>query len=1366
MQIYHSITGGEDLTATDPSNNLKSLEWQTQEIKRVLLDVQISAPELQTTTQRWTTLVDEMLTNIIKARRTLSSSSDFMQLKMLVAKIDNDLYKLPRVFDLLIAKLKPYRNRTSIEKAIDRFVRLKFDLPSTISLAFTQSFIQQTFVGVRFALVAQICHKRLCFTNMNCNILSLTDTYCLTNTSGRDNSITVEGTALRDIFLSSVITLPARRRLKMLISRTNEPFVTTFECFVRLLGLTKSTTIRMVGHELFFTISGTMFGKFGALLNVKADFDNVVDWKSILFKVEGTMNKSSSLHTMLDNMIANETTLAAKEANKRLAKAKATFNSAKTKADAAKKVLKAKQEATEQLRIEKEKAAEELRLARQQYQLAKVRFNNTVYFHQNILRFVCEIKECNYTCLDGCVHPQLCQDPINITYLERYCDTVDKPITIKVVESSTKKRSFAVQTYHTVYTGNCRSGVSFKTIMKYAKGGSKIGSMVGGIIGAAFGGVGGIVGKVVGGLAGGVIGGVVGHFSKKIFGCSNTYETVLGEPRLVEYDHKSFEVKAVVKIIKEVKCTGHEEKTKPGGYGPPYPCCKRYGCQTKVIDPRCVTHNEECLTSMTELKFTLDAMNATFQSAFLTLRKSVDKVKKATVVYEKARIRHEVAVSVLQQVKSHTEQSLSAVEIVNASMLHVRRIVDFGFKIAQAMNATNSDGKEIVNVGDMKFSLSMASEDTRKILFQSNVSSAKSQSTSVSFLVDFDQVERSISSASKTIISRLFGEKYSKRKRSAPEEDSHIGNSTDIHSLHASFTDYPYACQFANGTNLYLSSIFRSLDGLISAFKGLGETLSSGFRDLDRLAQTVNVSSSMSNASSMNINSDHPNSSFVTDYLEMIELLKNESTRLTNDSSQSWNETFEAWRAFLEVFTYNNGFEECSGTDDCTEYFFEGLKEFYEFENSPKSLKIKDALPKLKDMIMSLTSSALTLPETEKVLHQAFVLLNKTRDDSVLCGGTPTIISSPQKEIIVLSGDSMLLGCTAESEAGLKYAWKRNEKLIDQSMDGTYYVRTISKQHEGAYVCVVSNNKGSSFSNVTIVKVHNKPRITLHPQPARVVAGSKMPATFICNATGRPAATFQWFFQFINSSAVKINETKPVLHIARPRRHHEGYYHCEASNEHGVAVSKKARLDVLGYSIGLPRLLFALNLSSPCWQASNASNTTVQDPLSCNSNSTGEMPSSVNENLTGNILHSLARSLNVSFELISELEYDSRNNYTATIVFILDIDKRAWKHNNLTRYVEIVEAIADVMANLIEKVELFNSSVLNKTFKIPWNNTVLHGEPGSLLVYPLSPECPDGQALGGNGYICGKHHLDFQSCLTYSKRTKLEQVLLIPYARH
>ena len=1335
LQIYHSATGGQIVSAQDNNNNLRFLEWQTQEIKRILLDVKTNVPELQSNTGRWDAVADEMLTTVIEARRLLSSASDWLQLKVLVEKLDNDLDVITRAFDLLVAQLELYKNRTNVDSFINHLIKLKADLPKTISLSFSQSSIQQNFVGLRFLFDAQICHKRLCFSNMKSSIWSLHGNQCGTSPARQEAGLLVEGNALYPISLGSLITFPAGGTLKMFFPRHNDLIVTTFESIVQLLGVKKNITVKMTGNELSFSFWGHIFGEFDALLNVKAQIENIADWNSIAFAVEGTMNRSSRLYMLLEETITNETTMAAKEATRRLANAQSAFNDAKRKADLVKDVLKSKQSAVDEMKVKKDKAAEELRAARLKYHHAKVRFNSTFYFLQNVHSLVCEIQECNYTCLNGCVTPDLCQDRMNITYLKRHCNAVEKPVTVKIVQKEIEKRNFAVKTYKTVYTGNCRSGVSFKTVLNYAKIGANIGKTIGTMLKGP---VGGIVGFVVGG----VLGGVVGFFKKSIFGCSNTYEKVPAEPRLVEYDHKVFKVKAVEQIIKEVKCTGHTKMTKPGGYGPPYQCCKRYGCQTKVIDPQCILNNDECLLSMTELKFTLDAMNETLQLAYRSLRSSVDNVKKATFSYEKARVLHKSADSQLKQLDAHMKQQLSAVEITNASMVHIRRIVDFGLKIAQAMN--DSQNKKVVDVDELQFSLSVTTRGARQTVVRCNASTVSGKRVPVRFPVDFDQVERSITSASKSIIVKLFGGKHLRRKRSVPDDSA---NST--HSLHSSFTDYPYSCMFVNNTHLYFSYMLESLGDLISSVKGLTLKLSSGFYDLQRLSQSMNASSAFSNASQrVNESTGYSNSSFVAEFLEIIQVLKHENIKLTNDSSQSWNDTLEAWRAFLEGFTSGKGFEECSNTQDCIEYLFEGAKEFYEFEDSPRALEIKEALPRLQEVIKSLTTEALSMQDAQQALTLAAFLLNKTRDDSVLCGGTPRIIYSSQGEVIIFPGDSLSLNCSANEEEKLTYAWRRNDKLIGKSSDGTFYIDDVSKENEGAYVCVVSNNKGSTLSNVTIVKVHSKPKIIQHPQAQRVVFRSQIPATFICNATAEPSPTFQWLFQSRNSSTVRLNETKPVLYIANPHLHQEGYYYCEASNDHGTAPSQRARLDVLNYTVGLPRLLIAFNLTTQCWLTSNSSNNSAQRPLKCH-NKSNRLPSSLNKNLTESLRHSLARSLNLSMELISELEYYSQNSSKSSVVFTVDLSTESWKEKNVTSFIEIADVIAEAEANMVKKLDLFNRDVINKTFNVSWNSTTLLGEPGSIILYPLSPECPEGQSLTKHGFICGKFYVSMLFLLIF-----------------
>lgn len=1300
LQIFHSVSGGQDLSAQDRKNNLRFLEWQMQEIRRILADVKTYVPELKSETERWEAVVGEMLTTVIKARLLLFAGSDLFKLKLAVEKLDNALDTITRAFDLLVAQLETYKNVTSIEKVIDRLIRLQADLPKSISLSFLKSAIQQSFVGIRFRLVAKVCHMRLCFQDVKSSIWSLQphNNQCGIRSSRQKAGLLVEGKASRYVPLSGLLKFPAGGTLHMFVTRHRDVLVTTFESIVKLLGLKKPVVVRMDDNELSFSVCGPMFGEFDAHLNVKAQIKNVADWNSVVFTVEGTMNKSSHLYSLLEGMIRNESTKIAEEATRRLANARAAFNDAKRQADVIEDYLQSKQSLVKKLETKMKVEAEDLRKARLKYLLAKRDFNNSIYAFQNVHNSMCEIRECNYTCSSDCVIPGVCQDPVNITYLEPSCRSSTKIIKVYKWDSDTSTITFRNKVYKTIYTGSCPSH-----------------------------------GEVAAGHA---LGGFKGALAVALSGCSETYEVVrdVENEKTVKFENKILTLKAKDTKITEVECTGHREKTKSGGFGPPHECCKEHGCPTKVLDAQCTLSNKRCEDSMNELKFKINSKHTDLQSKFNSFQNDIKNVKKATFSYEKARVRYESAVARLEQVKAHKKQHISATEIANASMLHVAQMVGFGLKIWKAMNSSNST--RVVNLDEIQFFISLSSglKDPRRIVFQSNASSVNGERAPISFLVDFNHVARSLSSASKTIVFKLFSASPSRGKRSAPEA---LGN--NVYSQHSSFLDYRYACLFANRTHLYLSDIFQTLEVLITSVRALNVNLSSGFNELVKLS--VNLNSLVSNTSSLNATNGYSNSSFVAEYLRMIQVFKEENIKSTDGLSQSWNDTLQKWRAFLETFTAAKGFTECSGTQDCIDYFFDGIKEFYEFEDSPRALEIKDAILRLRRVVKALTlTETMSVNEVEQALNYAASLLNKTRDESVLCGGTPLIISSSQGEVVLFPGDSLSLNCSANKEYKLTYAWKKNDNFIGESLDGTFYVHPVTKRDEGAYICVASNNKGSTFSNVTIVKIHRKLKITQHPQSQRVVFRSQIPVIFVCNATADPSPTFQWFFQSPNSTSVKINWTKPLFYITNPHIHQEGYYYCEASNQHGVEVSHRARLDVLNYTIGLPRLLVAFNVTTHCSQTYNSSNISAQDPLLCSSGFLNVLPSALDKNVTNKLLQSLARSLDLPQTLISELRFRSRSASKpyASVLFVFNLDTQSWKGKDLTTYVKIVEAIADAEANMIGKLKHLNSHLLNKTFTVPWNNNTLLGEPDSITVFPLPPECPKGQSISGNGFICGK----------------------------
>ena len=67
-----------------------------------------------------------------------------------------------------------------------------------------------------------------------------------------------------------------------------------------------------------------------------------------------------------------------------------------------------------------------------------------------------------------------------------------------------------------------------------------------------------------------------------------------------------------------------------------------------------------------------------------------------------------------------------------------------------------------------------------------------------------------------------------------------------------------------------------------------------------------------------------------------------------DSNASSWKDTLEDWKGFLEILSEKKQFLDCSGTEDCINYFFDQLWDLYEFEDDVEALKIKKLLPDLQ----------------------------------------------------------------------------------------------------------------------------------------------------------------------------------------------------------------------------------------------------------------------------------------------------------------------------------------------------------------------------------------------------------------------------------
>lgn len=195
-------------------------------------------------------------------------------------------------------------------------------------------------------------------------------------------------------------------------------------------------------------------------------------------------------------------------------------------------------------------------------------------------------------------------------------------------------------------------------------------------------------------------------------------------------------------------------------------------------------------------------------------------------------------------------------------------------------------------------------------------------------------------------------------------------------------------------------------------------------------------------------------------------------------------------------------------------YYFHNLEEFYLFEDSQRALEIKQKLQEMKTLFNSLIQRNSSLAEVQEIVFKATALLNKTNDDSVLYRTSPVIVKSLPAEVMVLTGDTVNLTCLVSNSNEVEIVWIKNERVIEDVNDEALVLKNANTETEGVYHREVSNNRGSTVSNVTIVVVHEAPRITEHPRDVRVLVGTKKLSTvtgylsqrqsgFLCHAWTR-----------------------------------------------------------------------------------------------------------------------------------------------------------------------------------------------------------------------------------------------------------------------
>ncbi|ESP01846.1 hypothetical protein LOTGIDRAFT_172309 [Lottia gigantea] len=196
--------------------------------------------------------------------------------------------------------------------------------------------------------------------------------------------------------------------------------------------------------------------------------------------------------------------------------------------------------------------------------------------------------------------------------------------------------------------------------------------------------------------------------------------------------------------------------------------------------------------------------------------------------------------------------------------------------------------------------------------------------------------------------------------------------------------------------------------------------------------------------------------------------------------------------------------------------------------------------------------------------------LNVTQDTTYL---PLRIWRKPQKNVTVLSHESVILNCIVTSRPSPQITWTLNGKDLpskaDILEDGSLSLSKVSKTMAGIYKCMVKvPGHQTEFTSVGETNLNVE---TTAPKSPLITEGPTSLAHKIarhsvlkCEANGYPKPQITWLkngekIEF--DSRHEVIEKKNSLRIFNSREDDSGYYQCIAENKHGW-TSALARLQI------------------------------------------------------------------------------------------------------------------------------------------------------------------------------------------------------------
>ena len=453
------------------------------------------------------------------------------------------------------------------------------------------------------------------------------------------------------------------------------------------------------------------------------------------------------------------------------------------------------------------------------------------------------------------------------------------------------------------------------------------------------------------------------------------------------------------------------------------------------------------------------------------------------------------------------------------------------------------------------------------------------------------------------------------------------------------------------------------------------------------------------------------------------------SYRNLQSEAQSTLESLNAtllmqWRSGLELLLQGNGTvagRSCSGLVDCILVLNSSLDSLLSFAPSAISSVLSQRQPVAAQLLLQLATIDLTsFTGARSMLTPMNTIVKRMIRNSYWCSTPPQIVTHPVSETSVQIGTRLTLTCTGNSSLPATYRWRKDGVALPDTNSHTLTLDDMQVFDEGNYSCQITNDVGSTRSTNSSVHVFILPEFYQVPSSVITYIGDGNGAYFTCNATSRPDPGWRWYHRSSNRAPWRevIGEETNELLIRNPSSPDEGEYRCVAYNDFGELSSNPVSLRlvsvtarVLAYSVDIT--MMRLNNT----EFIGGRNTSLGEELRMQFEeavSFGDVSLSkeigVREISDENII--------INFKLISDNVTSSQTTPLETVANYL-----------MTARLQL-DRVRDELEKFLEGPE---------SFKLEYEDSEYQYERSSFRVDVPEINCPPGQELHPNRFLCGKY---------------------------